>query len=70
VILYVWVYLGCSLCWRPYTGDLGCSYDDYFGLNVDTESLTYLTLANYMLHLFYPTFMVTIAEVGPHQQSW
>ena len=38
-------------------------YHEYFGLNTDTESLTYLTTANYMLHKFYP-FMITIAEVG------
>ncbi|XP_076450811.1 1,4-alpha-glucan-branching enzyme-like isoform X2 [Babylonia areolata] len=37
-------------------------YDEYFGLNTDTESFAYLTLANYMLHQFYPDFMITIAE--------
>lgn len=37
-------------------------YDDYFGLGVDTDSLIYLMLANYMLHKFYPN-CVTIAEV-------
>ncbi|XP_075218700.1 1,4-alpha-glucan-branching enzyme [Lycorma delicatula] len=36
-------------------------YDEYFGLNVDTEAVVYLMLANYMLHQFYPD-MVTIAE--------
>lgn len=36
-------------------------YDEYFGLNTDTESLGYLMLANHMLHRFYP-FIVTIAE--------
>ncbi|CAI9725336.1 4-alpha-glucan-branching enzyme-like [Octopus vulgaris] len=36
-------------------------YDEYFGLNTDTESLNYLTLANYILHKAYP-FIVTIAE--------
>ncbi|XP_014772929.1 1,4-alpha-glucan-branching enzyme [Octopus bimaculoides] len=36
-------------------------YDEYFGLNTDTESLNYLTLANYILHQTYP-FMITIAE--------
>ncbi|XP_071508280.1 1,4-alpha-glucan-branching enzyme-like [Diadema antillarum] len=36
-------------------------YSDYFGLAVDTEALTYLTLANHMLHSFYPG-IVTIAE--------
>ena len=38
------------------------SYDDYFGLNVDLESVVYLMLANYMLKKFYP-FVITIAEV-------
>lgn len=38
------------------------NYDDYFGLNADTDSLVYLMLANHMLHSFYPDFMVTIAE--------
>ncbi|GAB1608398.1 1,4-alpha-glucan-branching enzyme-like [Argonauta hians] len=36
-------------------------YDEYFGLNTDTESLTYLTLANYMLHKMFPN-IITIAE--------
>lgn len=37
-------------------------YNEYFGLNTDTESFNYLQLANYMLHNFYPEFMITIAE--------
>ncbi|KAL8568163.1 1,4-alpha-glucan branching enzyme [Nucella lapillus] len=37
-------------------------YDEYFGLNTDTESFAYLTLANFMLHCFYPDFMITVAE--------
>jgi hypothetical protein len=33
------------------TGDPGPgSYDDYFGMNADTESIVYLMLANHMLH--------------------
>lgn len=36
-------------------------YAEYFGLSVDTESLTYLMLANHFLHQKYP-FMITIAE--------
>ncbi|THD27033.1 1 4-alpha-glucan branching enzyme variant [Fasciola hepatica] len=36
-------------------------YGEYFGLSVDTESLTYLMLANNFLHEKYP-FMITIAE--------
>lgn len=37
-------------------------YDEYFGLNTDTESLVYMMLSNYMLHSLYPDFMVTVAE--------
>nr|CAD7459659.1 unnamed protein product [Timema tahoe] len=37
------------------------NYDEYFGLNVDTEAVVYLMLANYMLHELYPD-VVTIAE--------
>ena len=36
-------------------------YDEYFGLNVDTEALVYLMLANDILHKLYPQ-CVTIAE--------
>ncbi|GFS24264.1 1,4-alpha-glucan-branching enzyme [Elysia marginata] len=38
------------------------NYDEYFGLNTDTESLVYMMLANHMLHSIYPDFMVTVAE--------
>lgn len=38
------------------------SYEDYFGLGVDTEAVCYLMLANYMLHHIYPD-VITIAEV-------
>ncbi|VDM06929.1 unnamed protein product [Wuchereria bancrofti] len=37
-------------------------YDMYFGLNVDTDSLVYLMLANSFLHRKFPS-VVTIAEV-------
>lgn len=37
-------------------------YGEYFGLSVDTESFTYLMLANHFLHEKYP-FIITIAEV-------
>lgn len=37
-------------------------YNDYFGLNVDNDGLTYLMLANYVLHNLYPN-AITIAEV-------
>ncbi|KAI8521139.1 1,4-alpha-glucan branching enzyme [Branchiostoma belcheri] len=40
-----------------FSGDLG----EYFGLPTDSESLTYLTLANHMLHELYPD-CITIAE--------
>jgi 1,4-alpha-glucan branching enzyme len=39
------------------------NYDEYFGLNVDTEALVYLMLANHMLHELYPD-TITIAEVS------
>ncbi len=37
-------------------------YDEYFGMNVDTDALVYLMLANGMLHTLYPETMITIAE--------
>lgn len=37
------------------------SYDQYYGLNVDTEALVYLTLANKVIHNLHP-HAVTIAE--------
>ncbi|KAL7631237.1 UNVERIFIED_CONTAM: hypothetical protein RMT77_018462 [Armadillidium vulgare] len=36
-------------------------YHEYFGLSVDTESVVYLMLANYMLHSLHPE-TITIAE--------
>lgn len=42
-------------------GFSGNYHSEYFGLNTDTEALNYLTLANHMLHHFYPE-MITIAE--------
>ncbi|XP_050097195.1 1,4-alpha-glucan-branching enzyme [Anopheles aquasalis] len=36
-------------------------YNEYFGLNVDTEALVYLTIANYFLHEHDPN-VITIAE--------
>lgn len=38
-------------------------YDEYFGLNVDTDALVYLMLANHVLHTFYPN-CITVAEVN------
>jgi len=40
-----------------FTGD----YNDYFGLDVDSEAISYLMVANYLLHEFYPN-IITIAE--------
>lgn len=37
-------------------------YNEYFGLNTDSDSLVYLMLANHMLHEFYPEQVITIAE--------
>ncbi|XP_065210394.1 1,4-alpha-glucan-branching enzyme [Planococcus citri] len=37
------------------------NYDEYFGMNVDTEAVVYLMLANDFLHKLYPD-VVTIAE--------
>jgi len=37
-------------------------YDEYFGLNTDSDALVYLMLANHMLHTYYP-FVITVAEV-------
>ncbi|XP_067137870.1 1,4-alpha-glucan-branching enzyme [Centruroides vittatus] len=42
---------------HAFSGD----YNEYFGLNTDTESLVYLMLANHLLHQLSPN-MVTIAE--------
>lgn len=38
------------------------NYDEYFGLNVDTEAVVYMMLANKILHELYPN-VCTIAEV-------
>lgn len=38
-------------------------YDDFFGGGVDMEAVMYLMLANHLLHSFYPSFVITIAEV-------
>ena len=44
---------------------LNCShagdYNEYFGLNTDTEAIVYLMLANHLLHSL-STEMVTVAE--------
>ncbi len=43
-----------------YVDDFG-TYDNYFGNNVDSEAITYLTLANQLIHELNPT-AITIAE--------
>lgn len=43
---------------QGFSGD----YNEYFGLNTDTEALVYIMLANSMLHEFYPD-VITVAEV-------
>ena len=40
----------------------GGDYPNFFGLGVDTESVTYLQLANHMMHTVHPD-VVSIAEV-------
>ena len=51
-------YLRCDDVGHAFSGH----YDEYFGLNTDTDSLVYLMLANHMLHTYYP-FVITVAEV-------
>jgi hypothetical protein len=43
---------------QGFSGD----YNEYFGLNTDTDAVCYLMMANNMLHDFYPD-VITIAEV-------
>ena len=42
-------------------GDGFGSYDDYFGLNTDSDSVIYLTLANYVIQKYHPG-SISIAE--------
>lgn len=42
---------------QSFSGD----YHEYFGLHVDEEALTYLMLANHLIHTLYPD-SITIAE--------
>lgn len=41
-------------------------YDEYYGLNVDTEALVYLMLANDLIHNT-DSRAITIAEVPKHK---
>lgn len=40
-------------------------YSEYFGLQVDEDSLVYLMLANHILHTLYPD-CITVGEVKTH----
>ncbi|CAN0397601.1 unnamed protein product [Lampetra planeri] len=40
------------------------NYEEYFGLQVDEDSLVYLMLANHMLHSFYPQCTTVAEEVS------
>ncbi len=42
-------------------GKTPMSYDEYFGGEVDHEALLYLTLANHLVHKYFPE-SITIAE--------
>lgn len=44
---------------QGFSGD----YNEYFGLNTDTEALVYLMMANHLLHELYPE-SITVAEVA------
>ena len=51
-----------SMLYRDHgLGRAFCSYEDYFGGNVDEEALTYLALANRLIHTLRPDAL-TIAE--------
>lgn len=51
-------------CVGVYSSGAGFSgdYSEYFGLQVDEDSLVYLMLANHILHTLYPD-CITVAEV-------
>ena len=44
---------------QGFSGD----YHEYYGMQVDTDALRYLTLANHFLHTTYP-FVVSIASAA------
>jgi len=48
---------------------LGNDYREYLEMSADLESMSYLMLANQMLHQFYP-HVITIAEVGQIVQKF
>lgn len=61
-------------CVGVFSSGVGFSgdYSEYFGLQVDEDSVVYLMLANHILHLLYPD-CITVAEVktlsAPHTFS-
>lgn len=50
--------MSVSSAGAAFSGD----YGEYFGLQVDEDSLVYLMLANHILHTLYPD-CITVAEV-------
>lgn len=57
-------------CVGVYSSGTGFSgdYSEYFGLQVDEDSLVYLMLANHILHTLYPS-CITVAEVKTHSTT-
>ncbi len=57
-------------CVGVYSSGEGFSgdYSEYFGLQVDEDSLVYLMLANHILHTLYPD-CITVAEVKTHSAA-
>lgn len=65
MILDIWLENMMSVdCVGVYSSGSGFSgdYSEYFGLQVDEDSLVYLMLANHILHTLYPD-CITVAEV-------
>lgn len=64
---YFWA--ECCLCGSLSSG-VGFSgdYSEYFGLQVDEDSLVYLMLANHVLHTLYPD-CITVAEVKDKKKT-
>lgn len=57
-LLVVWAFHFSGV---GFSGD----YSEYFGLQVDEDSLVYLMLANHILHTLYPD-CITVGEVKTH----
>lgn len=51
-----------EVCVYSSGGGFSGDYSEYFGLQVDEDSLVYLMLANHILHTLYPD-CITVAEV-------